>query len=107
MEICTICYESRLPIKFFYLSCCQHNNKLCSFCLENLVDPKCPYCRQPIHGLNNKKKKRKNTEEDTNWVFSLYDQTSRIERRQMRRLIKLEMREEDRERNRRMRSFSI
>jgi hypothetical protein len=40
-------------------------------------------------------------------VVSLYDQTSRIERRQMRRLIKLEMREEDRERNRRMRSFSI
>jgi hypothetical protein len=57
MEICAICYERRPPIKFFYLSCCG-NNKICSYCLENLVLPKCPYCRQVIVGFNNQKPRK-------------------------------------------------
>ena len=100
METCTICYESRPPIKFFYLSCCG-NNKICSYCLENLSIPKCPYCRQTIEGFNNKKSKTKDT-----WLLRPTDYTSRIERRYIRRLIKLEIRETDRQRNR-MRSASM
>lgn len=103
MEICAICYESRPPIKFFYLSCCG-NNKLCSYCLENLAMPKCPYCRQTIEGFNNKKPKTKPHPET--WLLRPNDYISRIERRHIRRLIKLEMRENDRQRNR-MRSSSM
>lgn len=100
MEICAICYESRPPIQFFYLSCCG-NNKICSYCLENLVLPRCPYCRQTIEGFHPKKPKTRET-----WLLRPHEYTSRIERRHIRRLLKLEIREEDRQRNR-MRSSSI
>jgi len=105
METCAICYESRPPIKFFYLSCCG-NNKLCSYCLEKLVCPKCPYCRKTIEGFNNQKQKQR-PQEETTWAIRQRDFTSRIERRQLKRLIKLELHENDRERNRRLRSFSV
>lgn len=103
METCSICYEDRSPIKFFYLSCCE-KNKICFVCLEKLCQPKCPYCRQTIIGFHKRSKTTKQYEEPWNFGFNGY--TSRIERKQMRRLLKLEMWEHDRVRNR-MRSFSM
>lgn len=100
METCAICYERRASIKFFYLSCCR-NNTVCSYCREKLDPPRCPYCRQTFH--NNKKKPTTPTE---TLLLCPYDYTSRIERRQVRRILKLELQEKDRLRNR-MRSWSM
>lgn len=98
MEICAICYESRATCKFFRLVCCRLN-KICSFCLERLTVPTCPFCRETIHGLFSSKKKKRCFTEDNEF-------SSRIERRQFRRLLKLELRENDRMHNR-MRSWSM
>lgn len=102
MEPCDICYENRLPIKFFYLSCCRVN-KLCFSCFEKLPSPTCPFCRETIPTIPKKKKKRSPP--------PLYEEisslsSSRIERKQMRRLLKRQLHEDDQIRNR-MRSFSI
>lgn len=101
MEKCDICYEHRPSIKFFYPSCCQYN-KLCFYCLHQLVSPSCPYCREPIPNLIIKKKKKKPS---TN-PYPYNENTSRIERKKLRRQLKLELHENDRMRNR-LRSFSI
>lgn len=101
MEICAICYESRATCNFFSLVCCRLN-KICSFCLERLTVPTCPFCRETIPGLfpSSRKKKR-------NYNFLDEDNVpSRIERRQLRRLLKLELHENDRLHNR-MRSWSM
>lgn len=100
MEPCDICYENRPSIKFFYLSCCQYN-KLCFYCLKKLTVPTCPYCRETIPNLVPKKKKKPSY----HYEIEIYS-SSRTERKQQRRLLKLEIHENDRIRNR-MRSFSI
>lgn len=100
MEKCDICYENRPTIKFFYLSCCQYN-KLCFYCLEKLSKPTCPYCRETIPNLTLKKKKKV-----VSPIMEIQSSSSRIERKKLRRFLKLELRENDRIRNR-MRSFSI
>lgn len=93
METCAICYERRAPKHFFHLTCCK--NKICYFCLEKLRFASCPYCRNVIENFPIKKHK-------TPEVPFI----SRIERRQTRRFLKLELWESDRQRNR-MRSFSL
>lgn len=93
METCAICYERRAPQHFFHLACCKNN--ICYFCLEKLRFASCPYCRHVMDTLTIKKRKRDDT-----------ISPSRIERRQRRRFLKLELWESDRQRNR-LRSFSL
>lgn len=92
MEVCAICYEGRS--KFFSLLCCVHN-KICYCCLENLRVPRCPFCRETIHGYNPPKRPR---------VLEFPGGVPRTERRQVRRALKLELREQDRARSR---SYSL
>lgn len=94
METCAICYESRAPKHFFPLTCCK-NNKICYFCLGRLITETCPYCRTVIKKFSIKRYKMEET-----------TISSRIERRHQRRMLKLELWESDRQRNR-MRSFSL
>lgn len=103
MESCDICYENRPSIKFFYLSCCRVN-KLCFYCFEKLPSPICPFCRETIPMMAPKKKKKKSPPPLYEELHSL--SSSRIERKQQRRLLKRQLHEDDQIRNR-MRSFSI
>ena len=93
--VCAICYEGRS--RFFSLLCCRHN-QICYCCLENLLVPRCPFCRETIQNYIPPKRPR---------VLEFSGGVPRTERRQVRRALKLELREQDRERSRRARSFSL
>lgn len=95
MEECAICYEGRS--RFFSLACCGHN-QICYCCLESLRAPRCPFCRETIQGYTPPKRAR---------VLDFSGGVPRTERRQVRRALKLELREHDRALSRRARSYSL
>ena len=112
MEECGICFYEVVVEKFFDLPCCQNRNRMCQYCLELLLVPLCPFCRTKIPGLPER--------EDPNRfrggvsldaytllppMYSLNPMDdsytdSRILRRQMKRLRKLQERERQAEANR-------
>jgi len=109
---CTICYEKCHEDNFFSLECCL-DKRICRACLGCLTVPLCPYCRKIIPVIKDDPKyriSRSYTENSSLFVSHLYDDEeelidprtldSRILRRRMRRLRKLQLREEDKERNR-------
>ena len=57
MEECAICYEHALSDDFFILSCCKEK-KICQKCLDCLKVPMCPYCRSVIPEIKNNPKYR-------------------------------------------------
>ena len=110
-EECTICYERCHQDDFFILNCC-HEKKMCHGCLESLRMPLCPFCRRVIPEIKEDPKYRMATSlpETSSFLFMHYSHhhhnhndnqlfQSRILRRRMKRLRKLELREEDRLRN--------
>jgi len=114
MEECGICFYEVSTEKFYDLPCCQNRNRMCKYCLELLVVPLCPFCRTRIPGLPDREdphRFRGGVSLDTYTVIPpLYflnplDDSyldSRILRRQMKRLRKLQERERHAEANRRI-----
>jgi len=113
MEECGICFYEVSVEKFFDLPCCQNRNRMCKYCLELLLVPLCPFCRTRIPGLPDR-------EDPTRFrggvsldaytllppmhVLNPLDDSyvdSRILRRQMKRLRKLQERERHNDTNRR------
>jgi len=103
MSECTICYDQRREDDFFTLTCC-HEKQICSACLRCLVTPQCPYCRGVIPQIKDDPRYRMAHSAPSAPSYMMMERTERIEsrilRRQMKRLRKLEMREEDRALNR-------
>jgi len=123
MEDCDICCFPQTLSEFYNLSCCK-NNKVCNSCIKLLTVALCPFCRQIIPNLDNKRVavSCNNTEYDLAYYSNLYNTTyqdnmgnqtntntnyqyylinplddhytdSRILRRHIRRMRKLEERE--------------
>ena len=113
---CGICYFSFEKEEFFELRCCK-NNHVCKSCLDLLITPLCPFCRARIEGLEGKRASISyeppssmmmggNSGFFSSSSLPLIDPLddmytdSRILRRQMKRLRKLQERERDRLHNR-------
>jgi len=124
MEDCDICYFSQSPDCFYQLDCCK-NNKVCTGCIDLLTVALCPFCRKIIPNLENKQTSIScstdmsdleyysrlynttytnnidNTDANINYQYYLinplddYYADSRILRRHIRRMRKLEQREHD------------
>lgn len=99
---CNICYFNYPIDDFFVLQCCKNNN-VCKQCINLLTTPLCPFCRTKISELSDKRMAYSypNTSHIPNldYFINPYDDTyidSRILRRQMKRLRKLQERERDR-----------
>lgn len=121
MEECDICCFSQTLSDFYSLSCCK-NNKVCNSCIKLLTVALCPFCRQIIPNLDNKRLALScnSTDRDLEYYSNLYNTTyqnsfdnnlsinhqsylinplddsftdSRILRRHIRRIRKLEERE--------------
>jgi hypothetical protein len=99
---CGICYYSHPIEEIFELFCCK-NNHVCQQCIKLLVVPLCPFCRTKIPGLENKRMAV--SYENPSMTFFNQDFIdprddiyidSRILRRQMKRLRKLQERERER-----------
>jgi hypothetical protein len=107
---CMICYEQAFPEDFFILSCCKEK-KICHKCLDCLKVPMCPYCRSVIKEIKNNPKYRLSYSympvsnhllmEQTFFLahHNILDDTidprmisSRILRRRLRRMRRLQMR---------------
>lgn len=107
---CNICYESVSSDHFFILGCCRGKG-ICKDCLECLRIPLCPYCRSIIPEVKNNPKYRMACSYVPVSNFMLYEQAnflshhglveetidprhigSRILRRRIRRLRRLQMR---------------
>ena len=108
---CGICYFT-FPIQdFFQLECCKNNN-VCRQCIELLTNPLCPYCRAHIPSLSGKRLavSYQDTTISSPRVYQPFQldpmddiyTDSRILRRQMKRLRKLQERERDALRNRQL-----
>ena len=114
MEDCSICFNPCNLDNFFQLQCCM--NKMCKICLDSLLVPLCPYCRNLIPSIKDDPKYRLSISYDTSHltqstIQNLIETTpvissnstllseSRILRRQIRRQRKLESRELDKIRN--------
>jgi hypothetical protein len=99
---CNICYFDYPHNDFFVLQCCKNNN-VCKQCINLLITPLCPFCRTIISELSDKRMAYSyptNSHISNNDYFiNPYDDTyidSRILRRQMKRIRKLQERERDR-----------
>lgn len=113
MEECGICFYEVAREKFFDLVCCGNNNRMCKYCLELLLVPLCPFCRTRIPGLPDKEDAMQfrgaisldsYTLLPPMYALNPMDDSyvdSRILRRQMKRLRKLQERERNDNRNRR------
>ena len=117
---CDICYLKKPKSDFFSLKCCK-NYRICKTCVEFLVQPKCPFCRDFLENLPPNVRSSRSTSITTSDEFfrpiveplsnydngvTSFDDTftySRIYRRRMRRYTKLRQREllsiRNRERN--------
>lgn len=100
---CGICYFTYDASEFFNLNCCK-NNHVCLNCIKLLTIPLCPYCRTRISGLENNNNYRISISYPTpsliqnDYIIDPRDDMyldSRILRRQMKRLRKLQERERD------------
>ena len=115
MEECAICYYETPPDKFYDLSCCGNKNRVCRDCIDLLLVPLCPFCRTRMEGLPDRSDPtppfRGAVSLDAYTLLppmyslnpmddSLLD--SRILRRHMKRLRKLQERERNNEQNRRI-----
>jgi len=109
---CKICYQMIDSSERYPLGCCQVN-VLCQHCFEQLQYPHCPFCRSPLDiwpsGCYSRSLPTYSsfmmipTEE---LFFSVDDiDVSRSQRRQLRRLRKLEQRELERNYNRELTSL--
>ena len=117
MEECGICFYEVSLDKFHELPCCQNRNRMCKYCLELLIVPLCPFCRTRIPGLADKEdpsRFRGGVSLDSYtmlppmYALNPLDDSyldSRILRRQMKRLRKLQERERGAEANRRTNSL--
>ncbi len=95
-ETCTICYEE--TDSFHALSCCDVDKKICSNCINCLRSPLCPYCRNTLdEGLLVNNLHVKSAPETISWTSFIHDELlinpydpefadSRILRRQIRRI---------------------
>jgi len=97
---CDICCITQY--NFFKLQCC--NNQMCRDCLDLLVNSRCPFCRREIPELQNRVPRSLPNAAQTieSPLFFLYDDIfteSRIYRKYLKRMRKLEQRERDREQN--------
>jgi hypothetical protein len=113
MEECGICFYEVAQEKFHPLECCQNRNRMCNYCLELLIVPLCPFCRTRIPGLPDKEDPqqfRGAVSLDSYsllpplYVLNPLDDSyldSRILRRQMKRLRKMQERERHNDMNRR------
>jgi hypothetical protein len=94
---CVVCYEDNNPCHA--LICCDSNKKICSDCINCLRTPQCPYCRQELSDtiLSNNTYIHSAPPPTTNWTTMLEEellinpfdpefQDSRILRRQIRRM---------------------
>lgn len=109
---CNICYQMIDSSERYPLTCCQVN-ALCHHCFEQLQYPHCPFCRNKLEiwpsGCYSRSLPTYSsfmmipTEE---LFFSVDDiDVSRSQRRQLRRLRKLEQRELERNYNRELTSL--
>lgn len=111
LKECDICYLNKDPNDFYILKCCK-NYSICKVCIEFLIQPKCPFCREPIEDENIALRNRRSSSISSPDEFfrpiadpsppisyhhvESYDDTynySRIYRRRMRRYTKLRQRE--------------
>lgn len=103
---CSICYFSYpAPEDFFELTCCK-NNLICHHCIKLLYTPICPFCRTSISNYPGSPLLSISAPITNNYWFNYQinplDDTyvdSRILRRRMKRLRKLQERERDRQNN--------
>lgn len=106
---CVICYENNNPTNA--LTCCDDNKKICIDCLNCLRSPLCPYCREPLSKemLANNLHVQSAPANTNEWATMLsnellinpYDpefQDSRILRRQIRRMRRRFISEQNRNR---------
>ena len=103
---CSICYFTFSSHKQFHeLQCCK-NNLICLHCVELLLSPVCPFCRAPMPHLSYKNPKLLSSSVPTTSTIYWNDlqlnpfddvyTDSRILRRQMKRIRKLQERERQR-----------
>lgn len=99
---CDICYL--IQHNFFKLECCK--NQICHPCLNLLLNSKCPFCRTDIPELKYKEPLTRSLPTNFSILpdFSILPMDdlfteSRIYRRYLKRMRKLQQREEDRENN--------
>ena len=108
---CVICYEDNNPTNA--LTCCDYTKKMCNDCLNCLRNPLCPYCREPLSEemLSNNIHVQSAPTNTSEWTTVLHDellinpydpefQDSRILRRQIRRIRRRFLSEQNRNRNR-------
>lgn len=102
---CGICYFTFPDYDFFQLFCCK-NNFVCMQCINLLTTPLCPFCRARIPSLQEKRFAISYQETSISripiYTIDPLDDNyldSRILRRQMKRLRKLQERERDQLRN--------
>ena len=94
---CVVCYENNNPS--YALDCCDSNKKICMECMNCLRTPLCPYCRNelPKTILSNNTYVQSAPSPSSDWTTILHEellinpydpefQDSRILRRQMRRM---------------------
>jgi len=98
---CPICYHKPdLTVGFFHLSCCS--KKVCHACMRLLTKPVCPFCREHIH--NSPFQYSVSAPSSSSFFIPPSvendDNNTRTHRRRLRRLRKLQQREEDRIYNR-------
>lgn len=116
MEECAICYYDTSSSDFYDMQCCK-NNRICRHCIELLTVPLCPFCRTRIQGLPEKMENQfrgaislGGGHEDSpillfvNPMDDMYID-SRILRRQIKRLRKVQERERQAEYNRHFNSI--
>lgn len=103
---CPICYEQTSADQFIELTCCI-DKQICRFCLDCLTIPICPYCRRRLPHVEGRRMAASYTEVPS-FLYNrqaefmadigLVDDIdcrlldSRILRRRIRRLRKLQMR---------------
>ena len=95
-ETCTICYEETQS--FHALNCCDADKKICKKCINCLRSPLCPYCRNTLDkGLLENNLHVQSAPETVSWTSFMEDELlinpydpefsdSRILRRQIRRM---------------------
>lgn len=99
---CGICYSVLPPDAFYTLTCCK-NNHACKDCIDLLLVPLCPFCRARLSLPAKRMAISLPSSGPTHefWIdpMDVLYTDSRILRRQMRRLRKLQDRERDQLRN--------
>lgn len=97
---CDICCITQF--NFFRLQCC--NNQICSDCFNLLVNSRCPFCRREIPELQGRFPRSLPNpapalESPLSFLYDDIFTESRIYRKYLKRMRKLEQRERDREQN--------